>query len=59
MRSVGDIKPEEMASCVILQLGNEETQIVTIITQSVKQTRLVNTQWQTTFKDVVVVENKH
>ncbi len=59
MRSTGDIKPEEMVSCVILQLGNEETQIETIITQSVTQTRLVNTQWQTQLKDVVVVENKH
>ena len=59
MRSAGDIKPEEMAICVILQLGNEETQIETIITQSVTQTRLVNTQWQTQLKDVVVVENKH
>ena len=59
MRSAGDIKSEEMASCVILQLGNEETQIETIITQSVTQTRLVNTQWQTQLKDVVVVENKH
>ena len=49
----------EMTSCVILQLGNEETQIETIITQSVTQTRLVNTQWQTQLKDVVVVENKH
>ena len=48
-----------MASCVILQLGNEETQIETIITQSVTQTRLVNTQWQTQLKDVVVAENKH
>ena len=59
MRSAGDIKSEEMASCVILQLGNEETQIETIITQSVTQARLVNTQWQTQLKDVVVVENKH
>jgi hypothetical protein len=53
------LEPEEMASCVILQLGNEETQIETIITQSVTQTHLVNTQWQTQLKDVVVVENKH
>ena len=46
-----------MSSCVILQLVNEETQIETIITQSVTQTRLVNTQWQTQLKDVVVVGN--
>ncbi len=59
MRSAGDIKPEGMVSCVILQLGNEETQIETIITQSVTQTHLVNTQWQTQLKDVAVVENKH
>ncbi len=38
-----------------LQLDNEETQIETIITQSVTQTCLVNSQWQTQFKDVVVV----
>ena len=44
-----------MASCVMLQLVNEETQIETIITQSVTQTCLVYTQWQTLLKDVVVV----
>jgi hypothetical protein len=59
LRSAGDIKPEEMTICVILQFGNEETQIETIITQYVTQTLLVNTQWQTQLKDVAVVENKH